>query len=324
MLGVSFTWSIRYCDMVLDKDAPRTRITTRSAYRAKIHSRLAGRVSHRPPRTQFRPCKDRASVCAAAIVDTGALQPIDTRHVPAAATALRFAIIKRVAGDLIAVRQLHDPIGSLGSNAASLLRRQNFHSKNAGLASPARRARSFATESGRKSQVVLDARTHSRLASRLASRSTITVCSPSDAPYTARRQTSRPSTYNREVVEVGLRTCPQSHFLSGRRLAGSPEVWFPSGKSTTGRLAASGPSASTRTLGLRVVSGAFNINPQIRKRGFRARKSRNSYDRGDQRVPQTPEFRRMPDDKKLASRRADHPTADRDVRTADPMASRKK
>ena len=36
MLGVSLIWSIRYCDMVLASESPRTRMTTRSAYLAKF------------------------------------------------------------------------------------------------------------------------------------------------------------------------------------------------------------------------------------------------------------------------------------------------
>jgi hypothetical protein len=35
-VGVSLIWSIRYCDIVLEREAPRTTMTTRSAYFAKF------------------------------------------------------------------------------------------------------------------------------------------------------------------------------------------------------------------------------------------------------------------------------------------------
>ena len=71
-----------------------------------------------------RQCLRRAS----AVVDTGALQFIDSRSIqpPPLQSACDHQC---VAGDLTAVAQLDDAIRAFGAHANHLLRRKNFHSK---------------------------------------------------------------------------------------------------------------------------------------------------------------------------------------------------
>src|SRR5215470_16178141 len=67
-----------------------------------------------------------------------------------------------MAGDLIAVRQFDESIRSLCSDISSLERRQNFDAETLSLHHCAAR-QIAATKANRKSEIVLNAGTHSRL-----------------------------------------------------------------------------------------------------------------------------------------------------------------
>ena len=134
--------------------------------------------------------------------------------------------------------------------ADGFLRRQNLHAEALRLHHRAPR-KIAAAEARRKTEIIFDARTHSRLAAgRL----------PLDhhRVQAFRRsvngggQACRPSTDNRQIIEAGLRAGSQPHLLRnvGRRLSRS---LVPSGNSTMGSLAVSGPRASSRLL----VSGSL-------------------------------------------------------------------
>src|SRR5438128_8017319 len=100
----------------------------------------------------------------AAIVDTCALQPINSgrfKSPPLDSGGNH----QSMAGDLIAVRQFNESVRSFDPDVNRLQRRQNFDAETLSLYHGA--ARQIATtEADRKSQIVLDAGTHSRLPAR--------------------------------------------------------------------------------------------------------------------------------------------------------------
>src|SRR5262252_7753903 len=101
---------------------------------------------------------------AAAIIDTGALQPINSRRFKSTPLDSR-GNHQSMAGDLVSVRQFNESIRSFGSDVNRFQRRQNFDAETLSLHHSAAR-QIAATEADRKSQIVLDAGTHSGLPAR--------------------------------------------------------------------------------------------------------------------------------------------------------------
>src|SRR3984957_19372391 len=98
---------------------------------------------------------------AAAIVNSCTLQPVDPRSIqPPPLHPGRDH--ERVTRYLVSVRQLDDSVRPFDADANHFLRRQDLHSETLGLHhGPPRQIGT--TESGRKSEIVLDAGAHTGL-----------------------------------------------------------------------------------------------------------------------------------------------------------------
>ena len=128
---------------------------------SEIHGRLAGGV-RAPYHINDLTLIGQSLRRAAAIVNSSTLQLVYPRSLqPAPLHSARNH--EGVARDLVPIRQFNDSVRTFGSDADSFLRSQDFHSETTGLndGPPGQIA---ATEPGGKSEIVLDARTHTRLA----------------------------------------------------------------------------------------------------------------------------------------------------------------
>src|SRR5579864_4667627 len=127
MFGVCSICSIRYCDMVLPREGPRTRITTRSAYLEKfIAAWPAELAAHHVHRFTFAGESFRR---AAAVVHARTLEPVNARRIQPPPLHAR-GDHQSVAGNFITILQLDDPVRAFCSHANGLLRRENFHAKS--------------------------------------------------------------------------------------------------------------------------------------------------------------------------------------------------
>src|SRR5713226_3869730 len=175
----------------------------------KIHSGLAGRIRAAYDVNDLA----LAGQClggAAAVVDSRALQLVNPRSFqPSPLYSARDH--QGVAGDLIAVGQFNDAVRTLSSDANRLLRRQDFHSKTPRL-HHGTTGEVSSTESGGKSKIVLDSRTHSRLTARSFALDHYRV-QTLGSTVNSSRQTCRTSAHNCQVVKTGFGAGPQAHFL---------------------------------------------------------------------------------------------------------------
>src|SRR2546422_639523 len=108
-----------------------------------------------------------------------------------------------MAGDLVPVRQFKESIRSFGSDVNRLQRKQDFDAETLGLYhSPA--SQIAATEADGKSQIVLDAGTHSRLPARslLFNHHRVQAFG---GGIDSRGEPGRPSPDDSQVIEIGLR-----------------------------------------------------------------------------------------------------------------------
>src|ERR1700686_86201 len=116
-----------------------------------------------------------------------------------------------MAGYFTFISQLDEPIRSFGAPPDGFLRRQNFPSKTLRLHDRAP-SQIVTAESGRKSKIVLDSRTHAGLAARRFAFNHHCV-QALRRTLNEGRQSCRSATYNRQIVKVSLRTRSQAHFL---------------------------------------------------------------------------------------------------------------
>src|SRR5579864_4697618 len=195
----------------------------------------------------------------AAVINAGPLEAVDSRSFQPSPLHSR-RDHERVARDFAGIRQLEDAVRALSANGNRFLGRKNFDSEASCLHdSPA--SQIGTAESGGESEIVFDARTHSRLAAgRLpldhngvqALRGTVN----------GGRQPGRTSTYNGEVVKTCFGTRAQAHLLrdiSGRALQqfcsiGEKHNW------KFGGFRSQGPQ---QAFSLGVVSGELDVNPLV-------------------------------------------------------------
>src|SRR5262249_16059722 len=145
-----------------------------------------------------------------AIIDAGALQSINSRGFKSPPLHSR-GNHQSMAGDLVPVRQFNESIRSFRSDANSLYRRKNFDAEP--LSRCHRAASQIATtEADRESQIILDTGTHSRLPARSFLLNHHGVQS-FGRTIDSSGKPGRPSSYDRQVIKIGLRTRPQTDFL---------------------------------------------------------------------------------------------------------------
>src|SRR5580704_2445275 len=175
----------------------------------KIHGGLTCRIRASHYVDGFALARERFGGTAA-IVDACPLQSIDSRSFesPPLYTGRDQ---QRVAGDLVPIRQLNNPVGAFSAGAGRFQRRQNLHSKTHRLGDCAP-SQVVPTEPGGKSQIILDARTHSCLASRRFALDHHRM-QTFRSSVNRGRQARGTAADNREIVEVGLRACAQPNLL---------------------------------------------------------------------------------------------------------------
>src|SRR5262249_31888638 len=146
-----------------------------------------------------------------AIIDASALQPINSLCFKSPPLDSR-GDHQSMAGDLVPVRQFNESIRSFRSDVDSLQRRKNFDAETLSLVHSAA-SQVAATEADRKSQIILDTGTHSR-----SPACTFLPNHHVEQPYETTIHSSgkprRPSAYDRQLIKIGLRTRPQTDFLS--------------------------------------------------------------------------------------------------------------
>ena len=218
----------------------------------EVHRRLARRICAAHDVNDFALAGQRFRG-AAAVVNARALQPVDSRSLqPPPLHARRDH--QRVAGDLVSVRQFDDAIRTFDSNADGFLRRQNLHSKALRLHHGAPRQIAAAEPRG-KSEIVFDARTHSRLAARRFALDHHGVQALGRAIHSS-GQARRASADNRQIVEVRLRARAQTQLFCATSAGYASRSFVPSGKSTTGRLGRFRAQSFQKPLGFRIVGGS--------------------------------------------------------------------
>ncbi len=222
-----------------------------------------------------------------------------------------------VARNFVAVRQLDNPVRAFGPDAHGFLGRKNFDSKSPGLHHGAPR-QVAATQSVGKSEIVLNARAHSRLAARSLTLDHHRV-QAFGRSIDCSRQARRPSAHDRQIVKAGLRSSSQSDFLSdiGRNTL---QKLCPIGKQHHRKTRRLRPQCFQKSLRFRIVGGSLNIDPLIRDVVSR-QKIAQFIRTAATSACLAPGFPRRSDGRKPANRRADRPTADRDVPLEDPTAS---
>ena len=166
-----------------------------------------------------------------------------------------------VAGDFVSVRQLDDSVRAFRADANRFLRRQNFHSKTLGLHHRAPR-QIVAAEPRWKSQIILDARTHSRLAAGRFPLDHHRVQSLGRA-INRSRQARRPSAHDGQIIKIGLRPGPQSHLLGDIRRKALQKLGSV-GKQHNRKIRRLRPQRLQQPLGFRIVGGNLHIDPLIR------------------------------------------------------------
>src|SRR5262245_11160699 len=146
-----------------------------------------------------------------AIIDTRALQSIDSRGFKSPPLHSR-GNHQSMAGDLVPVRQFDESIRSFRSNVNSLKRRKNFDAETLSLYHSAA-SQIAAAEADRKSQIILDTGTHSRLPawSFLFNHHGVQTFGRT---IDSSGKPGRPSAYDRQVIKIGLCSRPQANFLS--------------------------------------------------------------------------------------------------------------
>ena len=198
---------------------------------------------------------------AAAVVNAGALQAVDSRSFQSPPLHAR-RDHQRVAGNLAAVRQLDNPVRPFDAHADRLLRRQDFHPETLRLHHRAAR-QVVAAETVRESQVVFDARTHSRLPARRFALDHHRVQSFRRA-INGGRQSGRPSTHDRQIVEVGLRPRPQPDPSARPPPARCPAAWSRRETAPPADWQRLRPSASSSRLVSGSLAESFDVNPLVR------------------------------------------------------------
>ena len=166
-----------------------------------------------------------------------------------------------MARNFVSVRQLDDPVRPFRPDADRFLRRQDFHAKTLRLHHRAPR-QIAAAEPRRKSQIILDARTHSRLA---AGRFPLDHhrMQAFRRAIDRRRQSRRPSAHDRQIIKVGLRPRPQPHFLGDIRRQAFQKlgsVREKHNRKTRGLRA----QRLQKPLGLRIIGGNLHVDPLVR------------------------------------------------------------
>ena len=164
-------------------------------------------------------------------------------------------------GDLVPVRQFNESIRSFDPDVDRLQRRENFDAETLSLYHSA--ARQIApTEADRKSQIVLDAGTHSRLPAGSLFLNHHGVEAFGGSIHSSGKP-RRPSTDDRQVIKIGLRARPQTDSLRHLRRHTFEELCSV-GKKHDRKTRCFGSQVFQKPPGLRVVCGNFDVNPLIR------------------------------------------------------------
>src|SRR5881397_1028062 len=146
-----------------------------------------------------------------AIIDTRALQSINSRGFKSPPLHSR-GNHQSMARDLVPVRQFNESIRSFRSDVNSLQRRKNFDAETLSLYHSAA-SQIAATEADRKSQIILDTGTHSRLPARSFLLNHHGVQAFGGAIHSSGKP-RRPSAYDSQVIKIGLRAHPKTDFFS--------------------------------------------------------------------------------------------------------------
>src|SRR5262249_36370785 len=150
---------------------------------------------------------------------------------------------------------------SFGSDVDRLQRRENFDTETLSLYhSPARQIAS--TEADRKSQIVLDAGTHSRLPAGSLFLDHHGVEAFGGAIHSSGKP-GRSSADDCQVIKVGLCARPEADFLRHLRRYTLEEPCSV-GKKHDRKTRCFGSQVFQKPLGLRIICGNFGVNPLIR------------------------------------------------------------
>ena len=244
--------------MVLDKRAAADDDDHALCVLGEVHGGLAGRV--RSPYDVNNLAFARQSFAgAAAVIDTGSLQTIDSGSFEPPPLHSR-RDHQGVAGELVSVGQFNEAIGAFGSHADGLLRRQNFYTKTLRLHHRAP-GQIGSTEPHGESKIVLDARAHASLTAGGFALNHHRVQALGRS-INGSSQAGRASTHDGQVIKVGLGACPQTNPLgyvgwdTFQKLGAVREKYD---RKTSGV----GPQNFQETLGFRVIGGKLDVNPLI-------------------------------------------------------------
>src|SRR6202034_930981 len=148
--------------------------------------------------------------CAATVVNSGTLQPVDPRSIQAPPLhASRDH--QRVARNLASIHKLDDSVRAFDTDADNFLRRQDFYPETLGLhdGTPGEIG---AAEATGKSKIVFDARAHAGLTTGSFALNHHGV-QTFGSSINGSGQAGRTTAHDRTIVTAGLSAGAQSHFL---------------------------------------------------------------------------------------------------------------